>query len=264
MYFLITGNDKVTRLSQYTGERIPLVQVKGFSTFSFTASHSNKYCAIFALISEDTMAEQNYKIFINRHTLVLTNNNQFSNKESELRKPADLDKVLQQLTAGAFEGKKYIVFKSEHPGELFKKLKKHFKLIKAAGGVVFNEDGQLLIIKRLGMWDLPKGKLEEGEDQRLAALREVHEECGLNFLGILGKLTNTYHVYHLKGRWILKRSAWYKMVAWGDISVQPQLEEDITEVRWVDKSFIQAKDFETYDSLKDLFAAIEFPRKHKH
>ena len=71
-------------------------------------------------------------------------------------------------------------------------------------------------------------------------------------------------MYHLKGRWILKRSAWYKMVAWGDISVQPQLEEDITEVRWVDKSFIQAKDFETYDSLKDLFAAIEFPRKHKH
>lgn len=195
---------------------------------------------------------------------MLTNNNHFSNKESESHRASELEKILQRLTSGTFEGKPYIVFKSEHPGELFKRLKKHFKLIKAAGGVVFNEFGQLLLIKRLGVWDLPKGKIEEGEDQRLAALREVHEECGLNFLGILGKMTNTYHVYHLKGRWILKRSAWYKMIAWGDISVQPQVEEDITEVRWVDKTFIQDKKFETYDSLRDLFEMIEFPRKHKH
>lgn len=210
------------------------------------------------------MAEQNYKIFINRHTIVLTSNNQFSNKDSESFRASELDKVLQQLTSGTFEGKRYLVFKSSQPGELFKKLKKHFKLIKAAGGVVFNEFGQLLVIKRLGMWDLPKGKLEPGEDQRLAALREVHEECGLNFLGILGKVANTYHVYHLKGRWILKRSAWYKMAAWGDITVEPQTEEDITEVRWVDKDFIKDKAFETYDSLKDLFESIEFPRRIKH
>lgn len=211
------------------------------------------------------MAEQNYKIFINQHTIVLTNNNQFANnKECDNFRSNSLDKVLQQLTSGTFEGKKYLVFKSEHPGELFKRLRKHFKLIKAAGGVVFNEDGQLLLIKRLGLWDLPKGKLEPGEDQRLAALREVHEECGLNFLGILGKVANTYHVYHLKGRWILKKSAWYRMAAWGDVSVTPQLEEGITEVCWVDKAFIKAKGFDTYDSLRDLFDAIEFPKKHKH
>lgn len=243
---------------------MPLVQVKGCSGLNFTASHSNKYCAIFALISFDTMAEQNYKIFINGHTLVITNNNQFSNKLSESHKTADLEKMLQRLTSGQFEGKPNIVFKTTNTGELFKQVKRHFKLIKAAGGVVFNEYGQLLLIKRLGMWDLPKGKLEEGEDQRLAALREVHEECGLNFLGILGKLTNTYHAYHLKGRWILKRSAWYKMIAWGDISVQPQVEEDITEVRWVDKDFITDPEFETYDSLKELFSSIEFPKRHKH
>jgi len=265
MYFLMCGYDNVTRLSQYTGERIPLVHVNGFSTFSLTASHSNKYCAIFALISLDTMAEQNYKIFINQHTLVLTNNNQFANnKDAESHADADLDKILQQLTSGTFSGKKYIVFKSAHPGELFRRVKKHFKLIKAAGGVVFNEYGELLLIKRLGLWDLPKGKLEPGEDLRLAALREVHEECGLNFLGILGKLANTYHVYHLKGRWILKKSAWFRMVAWGDIEVTPQIEEDITEVRWVKKSFIKDKDFDTYDSLRDLFDMIEFPKKHKN
>ena len=54
------------------------------------------------------------------------------------------------------------------------------------------------------------------------------------------------------------------MVAWGDQSVMPQIEEDITEVVWVDKAFIKAKDFDTYDSLKDIFENLEFPKKTKH
>lgn len=244
---------------------MPLVQVNGFSTFNFTASHSSKDCAIFALISEDNMAEQNYKIFINGHTIVLTNNNQFANNSNaEKRRVTELNTIIQQLTSGTFIGKPEIVFKSDSPGELYKSLRKNFKLIKAAGGVVFNEEGQLLLIKRLGKWDLPKGKLEDGEDLKLAALREVHEECGLNFLGILGKVGNTYHAYLLKGRWILKKTAWYRMVAWGDNEVTPQIEEDITEVIWVEKDFIKAKNFDTYDSLRELFSKIEFPKKHKH
>ena len=177
-----------------------------------------------------------------------------------MHKEKELIDIIHQLTSATFKGKRNLLFINDHPITLFNKFKKQFKMIKAAGGIVFNEVGELLLIKRLGLWDLPKGKLEEGEDQRLAALREVHEECGLNFLGILSKVSNTYHAYQLKGRWILKRCAWYKMVAWGDISVQPQIEEDITEVRWVKKEFIEDKDFETYDSLKELFANIEFPK----
>ncbi len=144
--------------------------------------------------------------------------------------------------------------------EVYKQLKKHFKLIKAAGGIVFNPNGELLLIKRLGLWDLPKGKIEPGEDQRLAAMREVHEECGLDFLGILNKIAYTYHAYFLKGRWILKLTTWYKMAAMGDTNVTPQLEENITEVKWVTKAFIRQPDFETYDSLKALIDKIEFPK----
>ena len=197
--------------------------------------------------------------------MIFTNNKQFAHMaDARSFAEKDLKETIHQLTSGTFKGKSNLVFVHEHPVLLFNQFKKQFKMIKAAGGVVFNEDGQLLLIRRLGLWDLPKGKLEPGEDQRLAALREVHEECGLNFLGILKKVGNTYHAYQLKGRWILKRSAWYRMIAWGDISVQPQIEEDITEVRWVDKAFIRDKSFDTYDSLRELFAAIEFPKPHKH
>ena len=44
---------------------------------------------------------------------------------------------------------------------------------------LYNESGEFLIIKRNGVWDLPKGKLEKGEDFETAALREVEEETGL-------------------------------------------------------------------------------------
>ncbi len=210
------------------------------------------------------MSQQNYKIFINKHSFLITNNEQFANSdEAKIYPASQLNQVIQKLTSDTFKGKKKIIFVTDKPAALMTKVRKQFKVIKAAGGVVFNEDGELLLIKRLGLWDLPKGKLEEGEDQRLAALREVHEECGLNFLGILNKMANTYHVYFLKGRWILKKTAWYRMIAWGDISVQPQLEENITEVRWVNKAFLDAPEFETYDSLKELIHTIEFP-KHKH
>lgn len=256
----MSGNERVTRLSQYTGDLSPLVHVKGFSTFNFTASHSNKYCAIFALISWLTMAQQNYKIFVNNISLLITSNDHFANsKWNNTYEPDELDNVVNRITAGKYKGKREIVFVTDKPSELFARFRKHFKLIKAAGGIVFNEYGELLLIKRLGLWDLPKGKLDEGEDQKLAALREVHEECGLNFLGILKKAATTYHAYFLKGRWILKRTAWYRMIAWGDISVQPQVEEDITEVRWVNKAFLEQPEFETYDSLKELIAKIEFP-----
>jgi 8-oxo-dGTP pyrophosphatase MutT (NUDIX family) len=38
------------------------------------------------------------------------------------------------------------------------------KTIVAAGGLVFNENKELLMIYRRSKWDLPKGKLDEGEN----------------------------------------------------------------------------------------------------
>jgi 8-oxo-dGTP pyrophosphatase MutT (NUDIX family) len=208
------------------------------------------------------MSQQSYKIFINKHAFLITNNEQLAHsKDDKVYATSELNDVIHKLTSGTYKGNRRIVFITSKPSILFAKFRKQFKVIKAAGGVVFNEEGELLLIRRLGLWDLPKGKIEEGEDQRLAALREVHEECGLNFLGILKKMANTYHVYFLKGRWILKKTAWYKMIAWGDISVQPQLEEDITEVRWVKKEFLETPDFETYESLKELIQTIDFPKR---
>jgi 8-oxo-dGTP pyrophosphatase MutT (NUDIX family) len=49
------------------------------------------------------------------------------------------------------------------------------KRIIAAGGLVFNDRNELLMIYRRGFWDLPKGKLDPGERIEACAIREVQE-----------------------------------------------------------------------------------------
>ncbi len=123
------------------------------------------------------------------------------------------------------------------------KLRKDFehicKVIIAAGGVVFNEKGDLLMIYRRGKWDLPKGKVDKGEAIKDAALREVAEEAGVSNLEIVYDLPETYHIYVEKeGEYILKKTYWYNMTAKANAKLKPQVEENITEAKWVDKSSI--------------------------
>lgn len=108
-------------------------------------------------------------------------------------------------------------------------------IIEAGGGMVFNPIGELLMMLRRGQWDMPKGKLDEGETIEACALREVEEETGISNLKLCGKLQTTYHTYPFQGKTVLKPSHWYKMEYSGNEELVPQTEEDITELRWVDK-----------------------------
>ena len=56
--------------------------------------------------------------------------------------------------------------------------------VRAAGGIVLRGEGgdrsvALVHRPRYDDWSFPKGKLEDGEDEATAALREVEEETGL-------------------------------------------------------------------------------------
>jgi 8-oxo-dGTP pyrophosphatase MutT (NUDIX family) len=68
-------------------------------------------------------------------------------------------------------------------------------IIIAGGGIVTNELGELLMIFRRGKWDLPKGKLDEGESIEDCAIREVEEETGVKNLKLGAKLLVTEHEY---------------------------------------------------------------------
>jgi ADP-ribose pyrophosphatase YjhB (NUDIX family) len=59
-------------------------------------------------------------------------------------------------------------------------LKTPAKVTRSAGGVVINDEGQVLVVSQHGTsWSLPKGHIEEGEDVIAAAKREIMEESGV-------------------------------------------------------------------------------------
>lgn len=125
------------------------------------------------------------------------------------------------------------VFFHRDLNELKKVFFKKFTVIQAAGGLVKNEKDEILLIFRRGKWDLPKGKLDEGETLEDCAVREVEEETGLKNVKLIAPLVITYHTYHEGTKFILKESHWYTMKAKGNQSLTPQTEEDIHEIKWV-------------------------------
>ncbi|UEG54142.1 NUDIX domain-containing protein [Mucilaginibacter daejeonensis] len=133
-----------------------------------------------------------------------------------------------------------------------KKMMKSVTVIKAAGGLVKNDRGNFLFIFRNGKWDLPKGKLEKGEKSEEGAVREVEEECGISIGKCGKKIVKTYHVYTIKGEVVLKKTYWYKMKYKGNARLKPQIEEGITDVRWMDRSDINTVAGNTFPSIKDV------------
>ncbi len=109
------------------------------------------------------------------------------------------------------------------------------------------------MIHRLGMWDLPKGKIEAGETPKKAAIREVKEECGIGKLKITKELPSTYHTYEMKGKKYLKRTFWYEMMCHDDSPLIPQVEEHIDEAKWMTKSALKKmNETNTYRSILEV------------
>ena len=116
--------------------------------------------------------------------------------------------------------------------DAFNALKKEFALIQASGGLVYDQNKFLLIYRR-GKWDLPKGKLDEGEDLGQCALREIKEETGARNIKLEQTLCSTYHTYYERGQHILKESHWHLVKGNEDEPLVPQIEEDIEKCEWV-------------------------------
>jgi len=126
-----------------------------------------------------------------------------------------------------------------------------FKPIPAAGGVIFNPEGKVLLIFRRGSWDLPKGKIDEGETPQQAAVREVQEETGLQQVTLGQHLLDTWHTYEHKEKRILKITHWFMMQT-TDNQLIPQTEEDIELAIWADLDEFLAAPKDVYGNILDV------------
>lgn len=136
-----------------------------------------------------------------------------------------------------------------------------FKYVEAAGGVVKNERGEVLMIYRRNRWDLPKGHIDAGEDALTAAKREVEEETGVSGLKFVSELCNTLHAYNVYGEWELKCTYWFAFDAQSAVTTA-QTEEDIESAVWCNPAEVDSNLEESYPTIKEVI--YEYRRTSKN
>ena len=200
-----------------------------------------------------------YKIIINEQCLILCSTSELDrlNIEEENK----LEVVFRGRKRQFFpfidsmektRDNRVIVMHSDNLKTMFKLFISIFRVVKAAGGVVRNDQGKILFIYRRGHWDLPKGKIDNGEKKKEAAVREVCEETGIKELKLVDKIGKSYHFYRdKKNRRCLKFTNWYRMIS-NDINLVPQIEEDIEQAVWDDLSNVLKDSRPIYNSILEL------------
>jgi len=118
--------------------------------------------------------------------------------------------------------------------------------MRCVGGIVFDPAGRLLVIKRghepgRGLWSLPGGRVEAGETDSEAVVRELREETGLDVLpGALAGMV-------VRGRYEI-----YDYVC-EVLGGQLRPGDDADDARWVDAAAFAALDLT--DGLAETLAA---------
>jgi len=201
-----------------------------------------------------------YKVFFNDSTIQIVDESKKSSY-SNMTQTVDCENTMfvNELVyeIESVEKNLDIVILNKDECKLWNCFKTQLKEIPAAGGLVMREDNSLLFIKRLGVWDLPKGKIEKHETAENAAIREVEEECGVSGLKIIKQLDSTFHMYrspylNFPNNLILKETKWFLMNCDGQQALTPQVEENIEEVRWFARNELDKVMQNTYLSLREF------------
>lgn len=180
---------------------------------------------------------------------IVENDNVFVYKEN-----SNLQPILLRFISDKEAKELYIINQAED--KFWKDIYTNIKYKEAAGGVVYNIKDEVLVIKRFGKWDLPKGGIKKGETSRAAALREVEEETAINELKIVDIFPFTFHLYEHKDKLVLKKTYWFAMKTNTTAVPSPQTEEQIEEAKWISKEQLSEMKGNTWDSLIEVWDNI--------
>ncbi len=166
---------------------------------------------------------------------------------------------LRELMANHYEDVSFRIL-PEFYNETKSLIREEFKIIDAAGGVVTNKEGKVLLIYRLKKWDLPKGKLDKGENFKMTAVREVEEETRVK-VKLKHRITTTWHTYTIKDKPILKRTKWYAMACLDDAGMTPQKAENIEKLAWMNDEEVATALKKSYRSIRHVMEVFQQQRQ---
>jgi len=192
-----------------------------------------------------------YKVFVNDIPIILsTKKNIGENYSSFPIKKVNFEEIIDKINNGQ---SLYVNLYHEKEEKLLKHLLKKLPIVTAAGGMVFNDNKEILFIYRNKRWDLPKGKIEKGETMEESAIREVMEETGVQDLKITRFLRKTYHVFKRKDQYRLKVTNWFEMHTSYDGELIPENSEGIKKAKWKNFAKTQKALTKSYANIKLLF-----------
>lgn len=197
-----------------------------------------------------------YNIYINEIRLTVTENVPNSPENYNLLEEKDFDILdfYKKLNEGLLVSDQLIIV--PNTAAWLEKQQSKLQSIDAAGGLVKNADGAYLFIFRRGKWDLPKGKIDEGERVEHAAVREVEEECGVKVAELGDLITSTYHIYPYQDGLAFKKTYWFSMKVAGVPSLLPQTEEDITEAAWLKPNELEKVKANTFPLILEILERV--------
>ncbi|WP_439127734.1 NUDIX hydrolase [Polaribacter sp.] len=191
-----------------------------------------------------------YKVFVNDKPIIVTSSqNNENNFPIYLLKNTVKEEIIYKLKNENISGVNLYTPDLDTGWQFFVN---SFDVVSAAGGLVLNDKKEVLFIFRNGVWDLPKGRIEKGETNEKAAVREVEEECGIANLSLVKPIITTYHTYYQDGL-KLKETFWFLMTSDFNGTLIPQLEEGITEVVFKDETAIQKAFKNTYENIQLVY-----------
>jgi putative (di)nucleoside polyphosphate hydrolase len=146
------------------------------------------------------------------------------------------------------------------------------------GVMLFNRDGLVWVGQRTdaaGGWQMPQGGIDEGEDPRVAALREMKEEIGTDKAEIIAESRDWYaydlpaelHAVRLwGGRYRGQKQKWFALRFLGtdaDIDLDADAHPEFTQWKWAPLAtlpdFIVPFKRELYRQLVKEFAYLAKP-----
>ena len=196
-----------------------------------------------------------YKVFIDHKPIVICLEQEINSRAQHVRyhDALTMKHIKPLLTMATLE--EPVQISAENPQDAFFRMFDGYIKIPAAGGIVRNSDGNVLLIKRHGMWDIPKGKIDLGESKEIACVREIEEECGITGPKLESLLVETFHTMSYKGKKALKHTFWYTLSYSGEEELVPAREEGITKVKWQSLDFMLSVRGRTYGSINVVIDA---------
>lgn len=127
---------------------------------------------------------------------------------------------------------------------------------KSCGIVIFKENGNreyLLLHYPGGHWDLPKGHVEKGEDEKQTALRELEEETGITKVELISGYREVISYKYHRGKQLSTKEVVYFLGKTKENAIR--ISDEHQDFIWL--PYTEAVEKLTFENAKELVRKAE-------